>query len=64
LFNKLSREIEAQKDAKFEHNHWEVAVFNCIDNNLVDSVFSNILTLSDEQQNFGMLAEMELIHHI
>jgi hypothetical protein len=35
-----------------------------LDNNLIDSVFSNLLTLSEEQQVDSLLAEEELIHHL
>ena len=50
-FSKLCKELDQQKDAKHEHNHWEVASLQKIDNNLVDSVFSNLLTFSEDQQN-------------
>jgi len=50
---------------KFEHNHFELINFACLDNNLIDSVYSNLLTLSkDRQDSADMLAEDELIHHL
>jgi hypothetical protein len=48
MFNKICRELEGQKDAKFEHNHWEIIGFAAMDNNLIDSIYSNLMTLSQE----------------
>jgi hypothetical protein len=65
MFQKICREIEAQKDAKYEHNHWEMTSYAVLDNNLIDSYFSNLHTFSEEW-GYGedMLAEKELIHHL
>ena len=49
---------------KYEHNHYEIAEFISLDNHLIDSVFSSLLTMSEDQQNRGMLAEKELIYHL
>lgn len=48
-FYKLMQLIEAQKDAKFEHNHYEMTDFETLDNNLIDSVFSSLLTMSQDE---------------
>lgn len=46
---KACKDLDSQKGAEFEQNHWEITPFTKIDNNLIDSVFSNLLTLSEDQ---------------
>ena len=43
--------------------HYEITEFSGMDNNLIDSVFSNLMTLSEGQKEAGVLGEEELIHH-
>ena len=38
--------------------------FASLDNNLIDSVFSNLLTMNEDQLSVGLLAEKELIYHL
>jgi len=45
-FNKLCREIDQQTGAGYDHNHFEMTTFAHLDNNLIDSVFSNLMTLT------------------
>lgn len=47
-FSALCRQLEIQTDAKYEHMYYEITEFSTMDNNLIDSVFSNLMTLSDE----------------
>lgn len=47
-FNALCKQLENQTDAKYEHMYYEITEFSTMDNNLIDSVFSNLMTLSDE----------------
>ena len=63
MFTKLCRDLEQQTDSKHEHTHYELINFSCLDNNLIDSVFSNLLTLK-RQDSDDMLAEEELIYHL
>ena len=63
-FWKLYKAVEKQTDAKYEHNHYEMIQFASLDNNLVDSVFSNLMTLSEDQHHDSGLAEAELIFHL
>jgi len=62
-FNALCKSLDKQTDAKFDHMHYEITEFSSMDNNLIDSVFSNLMTLSEEQKIAGVLSEEELIHH-
>ena len=65
MYKKICREIDSQKDAKFEHNHWEMTSYAILDNNLIDSIYTNLHTLSDDQsRSEDMLAEKELLHHV
>ena len=63
-YTNLCRILDSQKDIKYDHNKFEMTSLQMIENNLIDCVFSNLMTLSEEQQNYGILAELELIHHI
>ena len=63
-FYKLMQLLDSQKDAKYEHNHFEMTEFATLDNNLIDSVFSSLLTMSPNEQKEDLLSEFELIHYI
>mmetsp|Transcript_4408 Transcript_4408/g.6425 ORF Transcript_4408/g.6425 Transcript_4408/m.6425 type:complete len:294 (+) Transcript_4408:187-1068(+) len=66
-FLKLCKDLDIQKNQpKYDHNHYELINFGVLDNNLIDSVYSNILTLNQEmsKRSDDMLIEQELIHHL
>jgi len=60
------KDLDIQTGEKFEHNCFEkITIFSCLDNNLIDSVYSNLNTMNnDNRQINDAINEEELVHHL
>lgn len=60
MFNKICKELDSKKSSE-----WEITGFGILDNNFIDSIYSNLLTLDEDYgRGIELLEDSELIHHL